>query len=245
MSGHAATTSPFASPWPPAPEVIDYIIKNLNVAEGLGDAVQKREAAAKKAKRVYEKEGPTKNRAFAKLAKGDEEVTGIVDRAQKRACEMLKKELFDGTIGARGPISGPDDTEIDRSFWRFVELFPDGTAFNMSSMKKLPWVEINAEDVIRKWPETKNEAAAAAEPNAQAGETLTTRVRGKRRPRGPRAAQMPRVVAEMRASDQFHRLDDMTEVEMESLFKASRDTCRKARNRVILELSAPSTNSDK
>jgi hypothetical protein len=52
---------------------------------------------------------------------------------------------------------------------------------------------------------------------------------GKRR--GPRPVQMLRV----RASDQFHRLDDMTEEEMVAHFSASRDTCRKARDTIRSE----------
>jgi hypothetical protein len=56
---------------------------------------------------------------------------------------------------------------------------------------------------------------------------------GKRR--GPRPVQMTRVINQMRASDQFHRLDDMTEEEMVTHFGASRDTCRKARDTIRSE----------
>jgi hypothetical protein len=53
------------------------------------------------------------------------------------------------------------------------------------------------------------------------------------RSRGPRPRQLPRVVNEMRASDQLSRLDAMTEEEMAASFKASRDTCRRARREVL------------
>jgi hypothetical protein len=67
------------------------------------------------------------------------------------------------------------------------------------------------------------------------------------RRRGPRPSKLPGVIEAMRAGDQFHRLAEMTEVEMETRFSASRDTCRKARNRLLSEASAAETptNPDK
>jgi hypothetical protein len=79
-----------------------------------------------------------------------------VDRNQ--ACTVLKDALQDGRIRGHGLIVGVGEIELDRSFWRFAAINPDGSAVNLSSMKKLAWFEINVEDVLRIWP------AAAPEP---------------------------------------------------------------------------------
>lgn len=53
---------------------------------------------------------------------------------------------------------------------------------------------------------------------------------------GRPARQMPRVMAEMRRLDRS-RLEAMKQVEMETTFKANRDTCRRARKEVQSEIA--------
>jgi hypothetical protein len=82
-----------------------------------------------------------------------------VDR--HRACAVLRDALF-ATVRSRGPIAGANASEIASEFWRFAAIDPEGFAIDLSSMKKLSWFEVNAEDVLRIWP-----PAAAPEREAE------------------------------------------------------------------------------
>jgi hypothetical protein len=79
-------------------------------------------------------------------------------------------------------------------------------------------------------PEPSSQAAA---PGDEASTGSVSRKAPTARSRGPRPRQLPRIVNEMRASDQLSRLHAMTEEEMAASFNASRDTCRRARNEVL------------
>jgi hypothetical protein len=145
-------------------------------------------------------------------------VAGRIGQDRVQACEALKEELANGTIGARGPIVDANASTIASEFWRFAALDPDGSAVDHSKLKRLPWVEFKAEDILRVWPHV-----AVGEP------------KGEKRSRGPRPSTKHRVIEEMRRSAQFHRLSEMKEDEMAATFKASRDTCRRARETVLSE----------
>ena len=68
------------------------------------------------------------------------------------ACMKLKEALHEGTVKARGPINGANASVLESEFWRFAAIEPGGSAFNLSSLKKLSWFELNADDVLRVWP---------------------------------------------------------------------------------------------
>jgi hypothetical protein len=79
------------------------------------------------------------------------------------AGEALKDALRDGRIRAHGLIVGVGEIDVDRLFWRFAEINPDGWAINLSSLQKLAWFEVNIEDVLKIWP-----------PSAPPAETVET-----------------------------------------------------------------------
>lgn len=67
---------------------------------------------------------------------------------------------------------------------------------------------------------------------------------GRSRARGQRASVSVRVANEMRKLDPAE-LECMKEEAMAAMFGASRDTCRKVRNKVLADLQNTSTNADK
>jgi hypothetical protein len=158
----------------------------------------------------------------------------------QEACLELQKHLLDGTVKTRGPLGNPEAMEIYTEFWRHAVPSPDGSAYNRYHKFKLRWFEIRAREILRIWPS----AAPSAEPrppvqpedvklNPTAAAPHLSTAKPAARPRGRRPQQLDRVIKEMRASDQFSRLSEMTEHEMETVFKASRDTCRRARNKIL------------
>jgi hypothetical protein len=88
-------------------------------------------------------------------------------------------------------------------------------------------------------PDTLREYLDAA-PGDEASTGSVSRKAPTARPRGPRKLVQERVIHEMRISDQLPRLDAMTEEEMKATFRASRDTCRKARQTILSKIN----NSD-
>jgi hypothetical protein len=90
-----------------------------------------------------------------------------VDRPQ--ACVALKDALQDERIRARGPIVGANASEIPSEFWRFSDIDSEGVAVNLSSLQKLPWFEVNFDDVLRVWPPAVSPAeTASAQPPRKA-----------------------------------------------------------------------------
>jgi hypothetical protein len=91
---------------------------------------------------------------------------------------------------------------------------------------RIKLIELQTEDVI--------DRLCNASARGPVHENRNVSVPGLRRP-GARAHQMPRLLEEMKkckASD----LEQMKEEEMAAKFKASRDTCRRARNKVLSEI---------
>jgi hypothetical protein len=57
-----------------------------------------------------------------------------------------------GDIRAQGPIKSANADLIDKEFWRFTLPDANGNAFNLSSLKRIHWFEVSAEDVLSVWP---------------------------------------------------------------------------------------------
>jgi len=68
------------------------------------------------------------------------------------SCIELQRYLLDGSLRARGPIINLEATKIYTEFWRFARPKPDGTAYHSDFQYTLPWFEVAAKDVLRKWP---------------------------------------------------------------------------------------------
>jgi hypothetical protein len=86
---------------------------------------------------------------------------------RKQACAALREEFANGTIETRGPVVDATASPIASEFWRFGVLDPDGSAIDLSKLKKLAWVEINAADVIAVWPPKIPAQARGGRPGAE------------------------------------------------------------------------------
>jgi hypothetical protein len=150
-----------------------------------------------------------------------------VDRPQ--ACAVLKDALQDGRICGHGLIVGVGEIDLDRSFWRLAAINPDGSAINLSQMKRLAWFEIAAEDVLRLWPPR----PAPAVPETQPSTEPAGKQAGKR---GPRPSVTPRVIEQMKKIDP-KELAEMKHEQMATVFDASPDTCVRARVTVLGNLA--------
>jgi hypothetical protein len=89
--------------------------------------------------------------------------------ARNQACTLLKDALQDGSTRAHGLIVGVGEIDLTRSFWRFAEINPDGSAINLSLLQNLAWFEINVDDVLNVWPPRPTPAAPTAETSPEAG----------------------------------------------------------------------------
>jgi hypothetical protein len=171
--------------------------------------------------------------------------------------------------GLRRKISGLEWIDL-----QFYEIFTEGlpnsrhsetdgpqcyrkyTEFTMRPKPMFHGVRVLVADVLKEFPAADDvtsvpvptidliAASAPSHPIAQESIEALNPETIKRR-RGPRPVKLPGVIEAMRASDQFRRLDEMTEAEMEVLFGASRDTCRKARNLLLPPGGETPTNSNK
>jgi hypothetical protein len=160
----------FSSDWPRAPEVIPYVVERLGLADH--DAARREvDAAAAPVKAALAKGREPTEAEWAALKTAKEKAT----QATAQACVALQEQLLDRHIQTRGRIEatlaeidalgrmktrGSTIRAIDSEFWRFACPNPDGTAFNLSTLEKLSWFELCAEQVLRAFPP----ADALAEP---------------------------------------------------------------------------------
>ena len=162
---------------------------------------------------------PFFNCAWPRATEAIDHVERISGLSRVEVCLELQRHFFDGKVRTRGPIIGAGADPIYQEFWRFTTPTINGNAFVLQGCTHLDWYEVNARDLIAIWP-----GGLAAVPEIR-------RVRGTR---GPRISVGPRVETEMRNLDRSF-LESMKEEEMASKFNASRDTCRKMREKILAE----------
>jgi hypothetical protein len=154
-------------------------------------------------------------------------VAESVGKTKSEACLELQRRLVDGSIRARGPITDEEASEIYSEFWRFAIPKIDGSAFNVHFEFDLRWFEVSAKDVLKIWPIPSASSKPISKRNAGAipGESF--------RGVGAPPEVFDRVVQEMISSPLRSRLAEMKGEEMSATFRASRDTCTRARREVL------------
>lgn len=135
----------------------------------------------------------------------------------------LKTAMQDGLVKSRGPQTGAHAELFSPEFWRFAMPDHDGSAFELTGIKRLPWFEVFASDILGHWLCVDQAAVPPHSPGTA------------RRKPGPAPATGARVEAEMRqlALDELRRLK---QVEMRVHFKASESLCREVRKKILAEL---------
>jgi len=91
------------------------------------------------------------NRAWPLAPAAIDHICACLGVRRPEACMKLKEALHEGAVKARGPIDGANASVLESEFWRFAAIDPGGNAFNLSSLKKLRWFEVNADDILRVW----------------------------------------------------------------------------------------------
>lgn len=157
----------------------------------------------------------------------------------------LLKKLKSGTLPAKANhlqdgLKEQTNVLLDVSFWQsqwavlridFMNSLAENSYFTpngkFTSVRRATGIAVSARHFFADWPETETPAAAKSR-------EISTALPLKR---GPRANVLPRVIAEMKKYDP-EDLRQLTEESMSATFKASRDTCRKARLDVLSEFQS-------
>jgi hypothetical protein len=125
--------------WPLAPLAIDYIADRLGVPN-FGHALARLEMFK-----------PVRRKMLRRT---------LEDR-RARAGAALKEALAQGDVRAQGPINRGPVAAVEREFWRFAVIRDDGFAVDLKSQGKLDWFEVNADDVLRLWPQVLTQETVA------------------------------------------------------------------------------------
>lgn len=153
----------------------------------------------------------------------------------QNARATLINALSSGAIAASGLCADGARIPIPALEWEDMTLGYDlrddeGLVHRATSTSGAVYtnIRLSKPDILRLWPEA---------------DTRTATVLSFSKKRGPKTGVFERVKAEMLSRNDIDDLRGMKEAVMETTFKASRETCRRARNEILSEFVEKS-NSD-